>query len=224
MTFEETIEGLYSKDMAQICSVLNRGEHLCKLKGEELLFIHTGFICQLQTGTILEVLYSVTNKQPYYLRLKSNNFYLIGLPLIINTKVFPFQRKIYDGKREWFDQFNTVSRSFHSVFIEDIKIENSKVKSLILANDEKTIVSHFSICNKDGIINKYPLCCLDTPVLYRSNTDFSVYKPHLSNQYNYYSEDKYGINDEKYGGYNGWSDDLIDDVFGGIPEATWNVD
>ena len=156
--------------------------------------------------------------------LSPNNFYLIGLPLIINTKVFPFQRKIYDGKREWFDQFNTVSRSFHSVFIEDIKIENSKVKSLILANDEKTIVSHFSICNKDGIINKYPLCCLDTPVLYRSNTDFSVYKPHLSNQYNYYSEDKYGINDEKYGGYNGWSDDLIDDVFGGIPEATWNVD
>ena len=38
------------------------------------------------------------------------------------------------------------------------------------------------------------------------------------------NSDKYGINDEKYGGYNGWSDDLIDDVFGGIPEATWNVD
>lgn len=29
---------------------------------------------------------------------------------------------------------------------------------------------------------------------------------------------------EKYGGYNGWSDDAIDEAFNGDPEATWNVD
>jgi hypothetical protein len=37
-------------------------------------------------------------------------------------------------------------------------------------------------------------------------------------------EDNYGSGYEKYGGYNGWSDDAIDDAFEGDPDATWNVD
>ncbi len=41
----------------------------------------------------------------------------------------------------------------------------------------------------------------------------------------YYNEwDDYGTSGEKYGYYNGYSDDVIDDAFDGCPEATWNVD
>lgn len=36
--------------------------------------------------------------------------------------------------------------------------------------------------------------------------------------------DDYGTSGEKYGWYNGWSDDVIDDAFEGDPENTWNVD
>ena len=36
--------------------------------------------------------------------------------------------------------------------------------------------------------------------------------------------DDYGGSGEKYGWYNGFSDDAIDDAFDGDPEATWNVD
>ena len=36
--------------------------------------------------------------------------------------------------------------------------------------------------------------------------------------------DDYGTSGEKYGYYNGYSDDVIDDAFDGCPEATWNVD
>jgi hypothetical protein len=36
--------------------------------------------------------------------------------------------------------------------------------------------------------------------------------------------DNYGRSGEKYGWYNGWSDDVIDDAFEGDPENTWNVD
>jgi hypothetical protein len=36
--------------------------------------------------------------------------------------------------------------------------------------------------------------------------------------------DNYGKSGEKYGWYNGWSDDVIDDAFEGDPENTWNVD
>ncbi|MEY4570822.1 MAG: hypothetical protein RLZ10_15 [Bacteroidota bacterium] len=39
-----------------------------------------------------------------------------------------------------------------------------------------------------------------------------------------YDYDDYGGSYEKYGGYNGWSDDAIDDAFEGDPMNTWNVD
>lgn len=38
------------------------------------------------------------------------------------------------------------------------------------------------------------------------------------------SGDEYGSSGEKYGWYNGFSDDAIDDAFEGDPENTWNVD
>lgn len=34
----------------------------------------------------------------------------------------------------------------------------------------------------------------------------------------------YAKSGEKYGWYNGFSDDVIDDAFDGVPKATWNVD
>lgn len=45
------------------------------------------------------------------------------------------------------------------------------------------------------------------------------------NEDDYYNEwDDYGTSGEKYGYYNGYSDDVIDDAFEGCPEATLNVD
>jgi hypothetical protein len=38
------------------------------------------------------------------------------------------------------------------------------------------------------------------------------------------NDDDYGNSGEKYGFYNGWSDDAIDDAFEGDPMNTWNVD
>ena len=38
------------------------------------------------------------------------------------------------------------------------------------------------------------------------------------------SDNHSGSGGEKYGWYNGFSDDAIDDAFEGDPEATWNVD
>ena len=37
-------------------------------------------------------------------------------------------------------------------------------------------------------------------------------------------DDDYGSSGEKYGWYNGWSDDAIDEAFEGDPMNTWNVD
>jgi len=37
-------------------------------------------------------------------------------------------------------------------------------------------------------------------------------------------EEDYGSSGEKYGWYNGFSDDVIDDAFEGDPSNTWNVD
>ncbi len=40
----------------------------------------------------------------------------------------------------------------------------------------------------------------------------------------HFDDDDYGSSGEKYGWYNGWSDDAIDDAFEGDPMNTWNVD
>lgn len=39
-----------------------------------------------------------------------------------------------------------------------------------------------------------------------------------------FDNNNYGSSEEKYGGYNGFSDDVIDDAFEGDPSNTWNVD
>ena len=53
MTFFEAIEGLYSGNIFRICEILNSGSHISQLTGcEKFLFVHTGFYCQVQTGSI----------------------------------------------------------------------------------------------------------------------------------------------------------------------------
>lgn len=63
-----------------------------------------------------------------------------------------------------------------------------------------------------------------------SNPSVNSYRGHLcdddwnNDRDDYNPWDDYGRSGEKYGWYNGYSDDVIDDAFDGIPEATWNVD
>lgn len=54
--------------------------------------------------------------------------------------------------------------------------------------------------------------------LFEDNDDYVGYED------NYYYYDDYGSSYQKYGGYNGYSDDVIDDAFEGDPMNTWNVD
>ena len=53
------------------------------------------------------------------------------------------------------------------------------------------------------------------------NNDFK----YVENDYDYPDPyENYGASTEKYGGYNGYSDDVIDDAFEGDPSLTWNID
>ena len=227
MTFDKVVKGLYSVDIQVVCDTLNKAKHISNNIGEEIIFIHTGFGCQVQTGTLFEVLYSVSDCEIYYLKLKCSAIAPMGLPLILNTSQTPFTRTFYreDKKIEWFDRFNIFFNSFHPVLVKDCGIEDSKMNKLILANDASMQVSTFSIYEGYEKIKEYPLCRMDVPSFYLSYKGFSLLKRK-------YEEDSwgddymrdYGHSCEKYNGYNGWSDDVIDDAFGGIPEATWNVD
>lgn len=75
-------------------------------------------------------------------------------------------------------------------------------------------------------MQSYPLFSAYIPILYKSDR-FSSYSS-VNRESSYRGFVHHGMIMvkvvEKYGDYNGWSDDLIDDVFGGEPEATWNVD
>lgn len=225
MNFNEVIEGLYSGNEYQICAILNSGKHVCKSELQKLLVVHTGFCCQVQTGTVLEVLYDVVNREIYYQKQKTNFILPMGLPIVLDKSELPFIQEAY-GENEWYDQYNVKYESYRVVIVKDMKKENSKVSSLIVADTIDDVnISYFSICNKNGIIKKYPLCIQNIPAFCLYYGRFYICKScSEENDLVDYCDDSYGRNCEKYNGYNGWSDDLIDDVFGGIPEATWNVD
>lgn len=64
-------------------------------------------------------------------------------------------------------------------------------------------------------------------VYYRPNNYIHTYSDnHIngSDQDDEYDETIHDSSYEKYGDYNGWSDQDIDEAFDGNPEATWNVD
>ena len=227
MTFFEAIEGLYSGNIFRICEILNSGSHISQLTGcEKFLFVHTGFYCQVQTGSIFEVLYRVNDKKIFYLKWNTSSFAPIGLPIIIDTNSMPLQKKPY-GKNEWYYQYNVNHESFSVALVKDINEKNKRISSLILADKFNTEITQFSIFNNGKIIKKYPLNIENIPRLYLGFYKFRPNIPLLYYNDIYYIDndlDDYGKSYKKYNGYNGWSDDVIDDAFGGIPEATWNVD
>lgn len=55
----------------------------------------------------------------------------------------------------------------------------------------------------------------------------SIPEPKERNSYDYYDSYRDDYDEgphSKYGGYNGWDDDTIDEAFDGNPELTWNID
>lgn len=225
MTFYEVIEGLYSDDIHKVCDMLNKGEYLFNTAHEEILLVHTGFCCQIQTGTIFEVLYSVLDKKHYFLKKRDKAF--IGFPFIVNTidnqwDIYGYNTK---GKTNWFDKYNLRYESFHSVFVKDVKCDDLKCNALVLDDKVNTVISNFLICNDEVVVKTYPLCRLDMPFIYYGHSTFSPYNPSShTDKEDSSSWRNYGSSYEMYNGYNDWSDDIINDVFDGFPEATWNID
>lgn len=65
---------------------------------------------------------------------------------------------------------------------------------------------------------------MDLEEEYASDDDYEEEEDYDNYEDDYNPYDDYGTSGEKYGWYNGYSDDVIDDAFEGDPEATWNVD
>ncbi len=72
-----------------------------------------------------------------------------------------------------------------------------------------------------SIIGQFELSDLDKEIRNRK-----MYPVEAENEEDYdtFDDDDYASSGEKYGWYNGWSDDAIDDAFEGDPMNTWNVD
>lgn len=63
--------------------------------------------------------------------------------------------------------------------------------------------------------------------VYVFDTDGNIiksYEEEKYDEYNDYDYDDYSPSYDKYGGYNGYDDQTIDEVFGGDPSLTWNID
>lgn len=162
-------------------------------------------------------------------------------------------RFFYSSERktlQYFDRYDAKTKSFHPISVKEHEkdvltnmitfvLEDGSHKNNFIIKDAKENETFycFNYCDLPSIYDPYDDY---SPIFYKDYNGFHEYKPQLANMRlnnkrrkiidndDYYdnSEDNYWNNNrcEKYNGYNGWTDDQIDDIFGGCPEATWNVD
>ena len=232
MRFDEVIEKLYSSDDELICEVLNEGLHISQCVEADNA-VSTGFQCQCHTGTIFEVLYLISQQRVCY---KKASF--VRWPIGISYKFDPASRlenhvgyydsgfsRLEEDNKAWYDSFDIEIEKFHRVKYKDLNRDDDKnLLGFILDGDMN--ISSFRIYKNHQEMQSYPLFSAYIPILYKSDRFSSYSSVNRESSYRGFdtSWDDYGQSCEKYGDYNGWSDDLIDDVFGGEPEATWNVD
>ena len=76
------------------------------------------------------------------------------------------------------------------------------------------------ICDGEYLHNKLSKFVSDIRI--NSKLFLTKAESHSGNSNEYHND--YGSSYDEYGGYNDWSDDVINDAFEGDPEATWNVD
>ena len=233
MRFDEVIEKLYSSDDELICEVLNEGLHVSQCVDADYA-VCTGFQCKTHKGTLFDVRYLVAQQRVCYMKWSSpESRPVIGSPckydpeLRLNNDFFYYDSGFSVLEEPiWYASYDIESNQFNQAKVKDVNQDEDKhIASVILDGDVN--VSSFLVHGNQIEIESYPLVCKYVPVLYKSEK-FSPYS-YRANRRTFYegidtSWDNYGTSCEKYNGYNGWSDDLIDDVFGGIPEATWNVD
>jgi hypothetical protein len=90
-----------------------------------------------------------------------------------------------------------------------------------LINLDHFVISDEAIVEIKKIIPEFELSDLAEEI--RNRKMYPV-EAETEEDYDAFDDDDYGSSGEKYGWYNGWSDDAIDDAFEGDPMNTWNVD
>ena len=229
MTFDEVIENLYSSDDELICDMLNAGLHVSQCT-EISDAVSTGFQCRSHKGTIFNVWYLISQRRVCWLKSLSYGRQIIGVPckfdpdLRLNNYGGYYHTGFSRSKEDkgiWYDSYDVGTNRFNQIDVKKVTLNDDKHITSIISNNEVNISSFFLHNHME--MKSYPLFSEYVPVLFKSSC-FSPMKDRVYNGGIDVSWNNYGKSCEKYNGYNGWSDDLIDDVFGGIPEATWNVD
>ena len=246
MKYSEVLNNLYSNDLDGILKVLNQSIYVTDFvyHEKESIVIHTGFTFNSHKGKKFELLYDIHTKT-IIRQIRNDSLTIIpqlnGVILVKNgqnyfnsyTNIVVSEITLVNNNDEEFEIFKLKNpevyrRNNKIEKIELIDEENNKELSLnSIKIIENNVVKHHVDLQKhlkekifyDGItFSKYL-------------SDNEYYQKSNSHGYNEdYEQDNY--NHETHGKYAGtWaqdieglSDDFIDDVLGGEPDAYWNID
>jgi len=118
------------------------------------------------------------------------------------------------------DQFTFGKHSGKTIL--EVTSEDLSYINWCLINLDHFVISDETIQQIQKIVPKFKLS--DLAEAARCKKMFSI-AADVEDDYDPFDDgDDYGNSGEKYGWYNGWSDDAIDDAFEGDPMNTWNVD
>ncbi|RNI22612.1 hypothetical protein [Rufibacter latericius] len=216
MEIAEVLESLYSVDAENVLKIIRQTKY-SKEAPQNCLAMHTGFTFKNHKGTTFEVFLSFDNQILYRQVVK----HFDNLPKTCGT--------IYEKQGDYFD-------SYILTYVYGAEQSGDRIDGTAFdtAEDYHKIIDKIKSFKifvlTDGgnqtVIRELPLRrSLDT-ILFMGNNEITEYIPIQERQtYSQESEEPFGQYSGSYAQeIEGLSDDFINDVLDGDPDAYWNID
>lgn len=224
MNFQATVEALNSSSSAKVIQTINLSIYVDELGTEDEVVIHAGFTFKTHTGKEFELLYDLINHVLIRQVLMQYPAYW--------RKCGVFFRK----SKRYFDTVLPacmISMSKVTDKLNFLRFENIKEQQEFLEKYESFELKADSDDNTDGETIKYSSQRNFETIMFFDGNVFSrfISESEWRNSNSKQHEDDYEER-ESYGRYSGThaqdvedlSDNFIDDVFDGDPDAYWNID
>jgi len=234
LTYGQLISILYGENLQQIIDIINKSVYAEDYQEpENIAHLHTGFSFETHKGKKVELIVNMkTGELIRQVRTKSG----FNIPQINGLFVIKHGYKFFNAFHHlWLFQTNlSYDEDWKIIEFESIDNEDFDDVAIKKGNKEFTEVK---IASENGSIKNFPLRKVLSKKLFFNGIVFIEDIPdseYYASRDDYHEDDDdwYDNNSERYGQYEGtWaqdveglSDDFINDVLDGDPDAYWNID
>ncbi len=236
MKYSELLNVLYGENLTDILNVLNQSIYVTDylIDDKNSIIVHSGFTFFTHKQKKIDLLYDIENEK-IIRQVRNDDFSIPQINGIIatknNDKYFNY---FYEVVLTEILEGNNEDGTFYHLKDPYSYLNIDEIEEIIVIDKEKNKEIKYNslkIFSNGNIIKEIPLQKRLGEIIFFNGTLFKKYIPYDEYYQDNNYEDYYKQR-ETYGKYEGtWaqdveglSDDFIDDVLGGEPDAYWNID